>query len=483
MGVLRKTLAAAGALIAGLVAVQLLRILALYSDNATKIVLYYMGCVLSAAVFIWLGRRFRFKTWILVTGLAAMGFLFQFTHSMAVHLSYENDLQFYVTTASRLLNRELAEPALLYHALFPTTVTFPAFLVPFMGLFGEHRLVPIVLNQIAMAGFSCMAFFLLKRAMPVTWALSAGFLVCLHPFTIIYSNTCNAEQIYVTLVFAAAFIAVQAGGVVCFRKRLALYALSAMLCGLADLFRPLGLIMAIAISLYLFLANKDAVGWKKTGLAVAAVALVYVLSGLGNNAFQKHLTGYDPPSNGFGWNLYVGASANGRWNQADADVFNAKLREYGDPSKIQSHFAREAVNRYRDMGAGVLPHMARKVSWWHAGEYMAEVATRQRDGTPFYSVRERGTYFALIALIDLPILLLALASCLFLFLSLYKGKTPDLLPVALYIAGCLPLLMVMEIAPRYTVSFRMLFCVLAVCLVHGAVRRLRNKSGEGYKAA
>lgn len=443
----------------------------LHSNSSFKVIGVYAQYVLSSLAFILINRRYKLRIQYILVGLFTLTFLFQFIFSLNVYMTYENDLNFYFNNAVDFTRNGFQKP-LLYQAVFPTTASYPAFLMPFMKLFGPNRMVPIVINQICMSCMSCMVFFFCKRSMSVTLSLAAAFSICLHPFTIIYSNTCNAELIFGVLVFAGFFASLKAKDAPGIHVKAIWIAFCAVLCAISNIFRPLGILLLIAIAIQIVIFSRNA---PRIRAVLSAVLLIsYFVVNLGCMMMQEYVTKYPPASNGFGWNLYIGASASGRWNQADADEFTQILRLSSSPSEVHSYFAKKGVERYLDMGLKTIPHMLRKLSPWYATEYIASEAVLQDVQSPFYTVNERGIYLALINIVDYPLFLLSMATCLWVLFSTLKTKEHESLPLVLYLLGSFLVLMVVEIAPRYTISYRPLFCVLSFYGIHLLVQARKS---------
>jgi len=446
---------------------------------AVELVLWYLLLIGVAAVAVWqLGKR-QLKSVYMLTCLFALTFFVQLMFSLNVNLIYEVDLNYYFQSAVDMVNGG-GESEMFYHAIFPGTITFPAFLSVFMRMFGTSRMIPILLNHMAMSGFACLAYSFCRRSMSKRWALAAGMLVGFNPVTVIYAATCNAELIFGFFAFAAFYCSVKAGDSSRARWSCILAAASGILCGISNAFRPLGIVMlaAILLQLLLFCMPKFKTApkykrWVKSIMASLAIC-TYLIVGMGNSAVVKGITQYDSASSGYGWNLYVGASETGQWNAEDAAEFSVIMEQAESPSEVHSYFADKGIERYKHKGiAGTAIHAESKARHMLVAPYISDVAVRQYEYSKFYTPNDRQLYLTLISIVDYPVLFLALASCIWIMLLAFRGRKQELVGVCFYLLASFAALMVIEIAPRYMISYRPLFCVLAVYGLHEVAARYR----------
>ena len=273
-----------------------------YSSNNIKIILTYFIFLISAGVATFVINKFKLPQWAIYMVLFVLAFIYQFTLSYNVSFTGDSDLQFLFYNATDLTEGIFLSPN-LYCATFPGTVTYPAVLARLMTIFGVGRMVPVILNHVVICTLSCCSYAFLKHRMPPSWALCGGFMVALHPFAILYSNTCNAEIIFGSLMLFSLFSFIKASRAFSDKERLLWLTVTAFLCGFSTLFRPLAVVMVIAYTLYIVFFIME-IWWKKL-FVITELILVLLLFGLVNNAIVKSITAYDPPANSYGWNLYA----------------------------------------------------------------------------------------------------------------------------------------------------------------------------------
>ena len=388
----------------------------------------------------------------------ACGLIFKFSNP---ELIGDGDMQFYYGNAVKLYEEGFKFPA-LYVAIFPGTVTYPAVLAALMKIFGVSRMVPAVLNYAALSAVSCSVYLFFRKRMPEVWAAAGALLIVLNPMMIIYSTVCNAEIPFSALIILSFFAFAKA--VETEKKgQYKWLVISALLCGASQIFRPLTIIMIIALVMWILIfQNFD---MKTKIIHVALICLVFMVFSAANSKMVESITGYEPPKSSYGWNLYIGASETGQWNQRDSDLFTERLEIAETPTELQSFFADAAWQRYGDIGTGIIKHGLDKLRPWLPYGYVASQVYRYEGSAPSAPAEELRAYEKAIMMYDLPILALALFGCI---LAMIKGMSKNskkydiILIMVFYIVGSFFVLMLTEIAPRYTVGYRPIFCLLAV---------------------
>jgi hypothetical protein len=399
----------------------------------------------------------RLRRAVSYAGLAVFAFLAQLLISSRGFFVGEGDLRFLFSVAVQISEGTLRSPN-LYIAAFPTTVTYPAVIAVLMRFFNTTSpWVFVLVNHFVMCAVVSAAYGFLKNRMSWKFAFTGALLIALHPFTHIYANTSNAELVFGGLVLLSFFAFAKANDANKSNPSLVWVGLSALLASFAGWARPLAVLMVLAYIGYALLFSKYTRLYK--GLVIGIFLAVYILCGQASALVVRHYTGHTPASSAysFGWNLYVGASSAGTWNEGDAERFNAALREADSPNEIHRYFARQAVERYRDMGAGFVPHTLRKLRVWNAHAYISAFC----EGPAQATVRP------ITAVYDIAVFLLAAAGGVCILIKSVKDfrkhRAPDVSTVlTLYLAGSVAALMLLEIAPRYVVSYRMVFCLFAI---------------------
>ncbi|MCL2363390.1 MAG: hypothetical protein FWC71_01865 [Defluviitaleaceae bacterium] len=421
--------------------------------------------------------------WLATVALAA-----QLAVSLQGFYVGEGDLQFLHQIATRLALGTFRAPS-LYVATFPSTLTYPFIVSLLMRLFGTTSpWIFVGINHVVMTAVVCAAYGFLKARMTRAFALAGALLIALHPFTVLYSNTSNAELFFgagVLLSFFAfakweglaetAYEAPQStaleatpparntstltahispklplSGIKTTLYRIVLWAcLCAVPLALAGWARPLAVLMLAAFWGYLLFFSRHK--WMHRGIIAGILLVAFVASGMISDRLVRHHTGHAPASSlySFGWNLYVGASSAGTWNDEDAARFNEVMQTAATPDEVHHYFATAAINRYREMGTGIFPHMTRKLRVWNAHRYVSA----------FYEGRFTAAVGVVVAVFDLTIFALAVLGGA---VILVHRRRSIYFALMFYLAGTVAALALLEIAPRYVVSYRMIFCLFAV---------------------
>ncbi|MCL2004251.1 MAG: glycosyltransferase family 39 protein [Oscillospiraceae bacterium] len=424
-----------------------------------------------AGGFIWATGKYKLKAAYVCAGVFLLSFLFQSCYSGYVRILGEGDLQFYYGSAVSIAENGFRLES-LYHAAFPGTVTYPSVVAVLFRIAGVYRIVPVLFNQVVMSATAVLVYVFAKRRHGHACGAVCAMLLATHPFVIIYCNAPNAEILYGACILWS-FITF------CFAReryrhtgQKLRFIVPALFLGLSLLFRPMGVILLIALLLYTVLFS----GAKIKDAAVICSILIagFFAFNLLCGVIVKGVTSYAAPQSAYGWNLYIGASETGRWNQADAEEFTRVIETAETPSALQRHFAGEAFARYREMGLGVFAHGSKKLLALNSAEYMIQETLLLTEESAARHTLQRIEYSLPVYLYYVPILLLALLFCLWSFVRLLRGERETLLILPLYTVGSFAAFAFLEVAPRYGVSYHIMFTVLAFEAALGAVQYIRK---------
>ena len=416
---------------------------------------------LAALGFIIIVMKLKIKTVYICIGIFLLSFILQFLFSSTHKIVGENDLQFYYANAVKIAEGAFHYNS-LYSASFPGTVTYPALLAVFFQFLGIHRIIPALLNQISTSATIVLVFLYVKSRYSTLSGLVCAMLLATNPLVIIYCGTCNAEILYgncmiwsyVTFCFALKRFESA--------RRIRFFLVPAIFLGVSVLFRPLALLMLIAMLLYLIIISR--INYKKCVAICLILLLPFLLCNYLNGLLVKKITTYDAPKSSYGWNLYIGASAAGSWNQADGAEFDSVVAAASSPSEIQTYFAQKAFDRYKGMGFGIVGHSFAKLSRWYAVDYIAQEATLTESPPPQAVNFTQSDYVFPVFLYQVPILLLAMAFFLLLLFRRCFRRDPandNLIILAFYAIGSFIVFAFLEFAPRYTISYHILFTIPA----------------------
>ena len=446
----------------------LLLIFSLAGHLMSVLVLFWAA----AACFIWASVKFSIKTVYFCAGVFLLSFLFQTVYSSQVRILGETDLQFYYESAKSMAENSFRLES-MYNATFPGTVTYPSILAVLFRVFGARRILPVLLNQAVMSATIVLVYLFVKHRRSHLSGAVCAMLLATHPFVIIYSNTTNAEILFGACILWS-FITYYFAHVKYLNSGAKLwFILPAVFLGLSLFFRPMGLIMLVALLLHSLVFSKIKL---LDNLIICPILIAgFLLFNFLCGAIVKGVTSYDSPGSAYGWNLYVGASEKGQWNPEDAAAFGRVSATASSPTEVQSHFAGEGFARYREIGSDIFEHGRKKMLEMNSADYMVYTTFQLTDVSEEKHELKWVEYALPIYLYYVPILILALAFCLMSFFRSFRGKSDELTILSLYTVGSFAAFVFLEVAPRYAVSYHIMFTILAFEAALSAAGFFRNR--------
>lgn len=342
----------------------------------------------------------------------------------SVTVSPYSDFKTYYEIAAMLVKGPLSQSGYSsYVASFPHVYGYPFVLSLLFRLTGPSLRAGLYLNMF----FSLLSVFLTYKVSKMlggwTAGLTALFLAAFWPSQILFGTVLSSEPLFTLLLLF------------CFWLFLLIARLpqtagnsdvSAFLCTLLGLFlalssavRPLGLIMLIAVLLYLlpcrtaFDENEKLLlspgvraacqGWFR-GLIVFTV---YIAVSAFISSSISHNTGMKLPGAGhsFGFNLMVGLNSGslGAWNEDDAEFFSLVLSRTNSASAAHRACIDVALERFSENHSGIARLFMRKFySLWSNDDYAVSwvwfFLNRQGTITPpltqgLYRIRVLGSLF------------------------------------------------------------------------------------------
>ncbi len=318
-----------------------------------------------------------------------------------------------------------------YYSLFPYLYPYTFILGIFMKIFGSTYISVILLNIVLdLIG----GFFLYKLLDRITNEKNKNLgtvLYLINPMNIIFIS------------FSAPLILVNTGIIILFylisylNKKIAwISILLGILIGLFNTFRPILIILLIAIVIYTILKKYSYIN------LIIIIVLYFLTTGLMENVLGNIIGG--ETSFNSGWSIYVGSNIehSGRWNIDDSEVFNSVLYS-GDvtPHEAHSIMQEKGIDRYIDNGFNNIPLMVKKAHIL-VGDH-AE-----------YSSTEFTHYNSL----DIELLIFILSTLYFTFiivLNIYnsyilcKKGNIDYIVYLIFGLGLVAATLLVEVSPRY----------------------------------
>ena len=393
--------------------------------------LFYIICI--AAIYFGLRMKIKFMLPSMIVTAAAV---YSCVHK-SIRVALSGDLLEYLQTTETIL--EGIPMQNLYTSIFPHVLKYPTFLSLFGGFFPNLRLAALFVNFISVVIAMISCYYFCKKFSDETFSLIAVFILAFNPVIIIYATLPNAEILYGTCMLVCLTLCLYIENNK--KKNIVLALLAGLVCGIANFFRPLGIIIIIALCMYIFINHK------------LKSALIYIMLIIVPYLITVQL-GHETPKPSYGWNLYVGSSDFGDWNQKDADLFQEKMIEFYDADETQQYFAKLAFERYGSMGFGIIKHCLSKLKFLFEHEYIANLLDDQVPGAPLYESVDKSIYSLIIFIIDIPIFLLGLFGA---FSSAMKALKKEVSPSTLMgicFLGNIIVLMLLEASPRYSIAYR-----------------------------
>lgn len=335
-----------------------------------------------------------------------------------------------------------------YIALFPHIFGYAEFLSAFLALFGSSPWVPVLLNAALSVCAGYLIFLLCLDWFGQQAACGALLFWTFCPSQTMYNSLVLSEPLYTTLMLAFLLLVSRLTACTKYVRMAAAGLLAGVLLRLIQATRPIGVIWAIAVVLWLlFLALPR---WQKgEGRVLCFVFLpvmlaVYVLTG---PLWQAHLAARigEQPSMVPGYSLLVGFNEEsaGCWNQENSD----RLYQYsGQPGATaqwtQEQMKEDALERITAGDIQFPSLMYAKLRGLLGSDdscvgYLSSVLRH----TQFFRLICNGYYYLLV--------LLALAGAV----RLWRNKSGAVcLLVPLYSEGLILAQMLVEVAGRYHYS-------------------------------
>lgn len=428
------------------------------SNETILLFFYFLFCFFSVLIT-YLLRIFLIKNHIIVRMLFMMTFVFiiRVIVYYYIHLTQYGDYGSYLSVAKSIADGQM-KPS-LYYGIFPHALNYSIFLSIFYKLFGSLYILPPALNLFFGVIEMGLVIGVAEMCAGPRFGLIVGIVTLLNPSIIIFTLFAGGEPIYDSLIMGALFCFIKSNREKC-RMTIAWLLGAGALCGLADFFRPTGIIFILAVIINLIIFDKKSFRLRLTAAFTIVVVFVVIIFMLG--IITSAISGYKKPSLGFGWNLFVGGNqeSNGRWNAKDAAIFKEIIKKYNDPLKIQTYFAYKGIERYNKMHESIFKHLANKLNVWFDESFTYRAVTEwQNQYTRFKSADIPEVYHLICFYYNFIIIILAIVSMIF---SGFSKKIPSGIKiVVLYMLGSIFIFMILETTSRYKGAYYCMFTFLA----------------------
>lgn len=235
-----------------------------------------------------------------------------------------------------------------YIEVFPHLIYYIICLGSIFKLFGTSYTLVVILNVFIdiLATLILIKFFKSKTA-GVIWLLNPiNIMWCsiAHPtvitnfflllsFLILFKllnslNKNNKKDLYKKAIFFSAILSI------------------------ANLFRPIMIILLIALLIYFFILKISKKDLKKYLIVTIIILGSYLIFNKSISFMTNNLLSNNIADTTVGWNIYVGSNmkSNGTWNEEQQIEFNKLFNSNTSPNEIQEHFLEKGVNQYKNNG-------------------------------------------------------------------------------------------------------------------------------------
>lgn len=235
-----------------------------------------------------------------------------------------------------------------YIEVFPHLIYYIICLGSIFKLFGTSYTLVVILNVVIdiLTALILIKFFKSKTA-GVIWLLNPiNIMWCsiAHPtvitnfflllsFLILFKllnslNKNNKKDLYKKAIFFSAILSI------------------------ANLFRPIMIILLIALLIYFFILKINKKDLTKYLIVTITILGSYFIFNKSISFMTNNLLSNNIADTTVGWNIYVGSNmkSNGTWNEEQQIEFNKLFNSNTSPNEIQEHFLEKGVNQYKNNG-------------------------------------------------------------------------------------------------------------------------------------
>lgn len=233
-----------------------------------------------------------------------------------------------------------------YIATFPHLIPYIVSLGTFFKMFGSSIKSMIIFNTI----FDLLSALLIKK---IFNSKKAALIWLLNPINIIWCGICHPVTVTNTFIIMSIFVFKNV--VKKFDKesfKLCFYAvLFGIVLSVANLYRPIMIILFIAVVIWLFF-RININNFKKTLLVILLLFISYFGCNKLYTFVNKMFIDDSIATQTVGWNIYVGANieSTGTWNRKQQDEFDELFYTDVTPTEIQEYFLEKGLNLYKNNG-------------------------------------------------------------------------------------------------------------------------------------
>jgi hypothetical protein len=392
------------------------------------------------------------------------------------------DPENFFTNASTLAERNsLATPE--YIAMFPYLFAYDYILSLSFSLFGANTLAIIILNTSCdIVSTVLVGYIIHKLTYSKPLGITSSMLWWLNPFNIIFCALSlpviivNTLLLAIFAVLAYLFFHIHKRG---FLRTVLISALLGLLMGIANCFRPIIVIIIIAICFYsivCFLQKKDITLLRNLFIVnVIAICVFMFITGIYQQIVNVE-TGYPTNTEKAGWSIYVGSNYQtyGQWNQSDYGHLQNLMDSNKDISSVFFQLKNEGIERWGGFDAFESLDLAYQKMTVFSGD-VQNMAYDLTSSFPFFSKHSMATMLEHV-LCALYWFVLLWLSIIFLIKNQKNGTADFIALLSIVVIGLYFGFILVEAMNRYFTIFLPAFTILASLGFRQAVMTSKSES-------
>lgn len=386
----------------------------------------------------------------------SLAFLMRILAALLLEMTPQGDYGVYLSVANKIANGENVKS--LYYGVFPHALNFPIFLAFIFDMFGKSTVHIKMINILLGIIETGLVMLILDKIAGKRPSIMAGIFFAFYPSSIIFSLLNGGELFYDFLIVLSLYFYSKTNNKNC--NSTLWFIIIGIIIGVANFFRPMGIIFVIAILLEIVI-NHSRTFLQKV-ITITCFVIPFVIIVFLSSSLTTSISKYPPPSFSFGWNLYVGMNVDhfGRWNKEDGQTFIDVTGKHQNPSDVQSYFTKESINRLKNFNVRLVPLFLAKTGFWFDESFTYDAAIHWRNHRSKINLKDGWIiYLVLFFLYNAMIVFMAIKG---IYISLAKKKNSYILRlISVYLLGTNIMFMFLEVSPRYRVAYEGVVVIMA----------------------
>jgi len=411
-----------------------------------------------------------------------LGFIARFGFALLDYVPVMDSSTYYINAASLIETGKLSSG--FYIGMFPHIYAYTVALTAIFKITGIGLWGVILLNtffDILSAFLIGYLIYLLTRS--YKWPIFSFCIWWLSPFNILFCAVSLPVIAVNTFIIILIVLAVHLfNNINCFKYLIYFSVVFAVAIAILDAFRPISIIVMIAILIYYtFLIIKES-KWQTFYNCIISLIAIILLSALLSYLWTQTIssaTGFPANKYKAGWNIYVGSNydTNGRYSEKDDEYLVNLMIDYDrDISKIFYRLQNEGINRWKELNFIRALQLMINKSLQLAGD-MININWDLKGSYPYFD--DSWIKYDIIRIISGIYWYFIL---IFTFHYSLKRKKCEpfnfILFIKILIIGFFLAFLAVEVMNRYFTIFFPMFTVLSILGFHKMVEKCKNLTPE-----